>query len=188
MLKDVASRDAVIDGDADTLRDLLHQQPTLLDRKIARVDMFRHAANENHQAVTNVLAEYGAPWTIDAASALGRMEQVESLIAADPSILKSAEPLVAAARNDHVNVMALLLDRGAKIDQPLESGWTALYEAVRSTSVNAVEVLLSRGANTHAKEEWENTPLMMNLPRTSERKKIRDLFVAHGATPEDKST
>ena len=174
--------DAIIDGDADTLRDLLHQEPTLLNRKVAQVDLFGYAAKVGHQAVVDVLGEYGAPWTITAAAFLGRVEQVEAMIAAEPSLLKGAEPLIAAARTDQVPVIELLLDRGANINAQVPvRGWTALHEAVDQKSMNALEVLLSRGASVNLKDRWGQTPLKTNWPLTLEREKIRDLLIAHGA-------
>ena len=175
--------DAAIDGDADTVRQLLQEEPALLDRKIAQVDLLRHAAYNGQQAVADVLVEGGAPWTVVAAAALGRVEQVEALLADDPLLLQSPEPLFAAAIGDQAAVIEFLLDRGANIDrQDPGNEWTALHEAVGRQSMNAVEILVARGAKVNLKEQYGRTPLKLIGQLTADGKKIRDLLLAHGET------
>ena len=181
--------DAVIDGDAAILRKLLQENSALTDRRIVQVDLFNYSAELGHQAITDVLVEHGIPWTVVAAIALGRVEQVENLIAADPSLLKKAEPLQTAARANQVAVIELLLDLGANIDRLPENGSTALHHAVRCKAINAVEALLSRGAKVHLKDGFGKPPLWNNWPPNSlESHKVRDLLVAHGANPGDQRT
>ncbi|NKB72115.1 MAG: hypothetical protein GKR89_33980 [Candidatus Latescibacteria bacterium] len=173
---------AVIDGDADALRPLLAAEPALAQRPLAWGPLFSVAAREGRREVADVLAEYGAPWTIDTAAALGRIDQIEALLDADPLLIHEAEPLYAAARADQVAAVELLLDRGADIDRRVGRGaYTALHIAVERKAVNAIEVLLARGANVHIKTRWKNTPLARNNPPTIDREPIRDLLLAYGA-------
>jgi len=56
--------------------------------------------------------------------------------------------LMEAAREGHISVVELLLDRGAKVDAKLEdSGETALTLAAAGGFRNIVELLIARGAN-----------------------------------------
>lgn len=179
---------AVIDGDADTVRQLLQEEPALMDQELTQVDLLRQVAYNGQYAVADALVEGGAPWTVVAAAALGRVEQVEVLLAADPVLLQSAEPLIAAAANDQVAVLELLLDRGANVDAQRPDGWTALHEAVGRQSVNAVEMLVARRAKVNLKAQYGYTPLKMSGWfradgwTRAEAEKIRDLLLAHGAT------
>ena len=187
--------DAIIDGDADTVRNLLERTPALLDRNIARGDLLDHAARYGHQDVVDVMAEYGAPITIQAATALGRVDTVASLLDEDPSLLNGLYPdrphidntlLMLAAQYDRVPVIELLLDRGAKVDvREPRDGWTALLTAVKFKSVNALKKLLERGANPNLKDQEGVTALKRNGPFSTHRQQIYDILVAHGADPAD---
>ena len=175
--------DAALDGDADPLRQVLERDPALGQRPIVP-RLFDLAAGLGHQAVADVLVAQGTPWSVTAAVALGRLEVLEAMRAADPSFLQTAGPLNAAARVDRVDSMEWLLDHGAIIDRQAENGWTPLHQAVGSRSMQALDCLLSRGANVHIQDERRNTPLGSIWPDGRQQRQIRELLVAHGANPE----
>ncbi|NKB67485.1 MAG: hypothetical protein GKR89_10520 [Candidatus Latescibacteria bacterium] len=193
--------DAVIDGRAATVRGCLVRDRTLLERRVARDNLFHWAACQGHRAVVDALVEYGAPATVHAASALGRVRQVEELLAADPARLEAVSeswpllgrtPLMVAAGQDRVEVLDLLLDRGASIDRRSPGGShrpdggglnTALHYAVKAMAMQAIERLLERGADAHVQNWWGGTPLRANYPFNRQRLKIRDLLVSFGADP-----
>jgi len=56
-------------------------------------------------------------------------------------------PLVAAAGENCVDVVTLLLDRGASINATDHDGWTALIKATEIGSVDLVALLVKRGAD-----------------------------------------
>lgn len=60
-------------------------------------------------------------------------------------------PLAEAARQGHVEMTTLLLESGAKKDQPNDLGWTALHEAAYQNRRACVEVLLVYGADANVK-------------------------------------
>ena len=63
---------------------------------------------------------------------------------------------------DHPKVVALLLARGAQIDQVDQegpSGFTALYIAVLRGYIACVRLLLQAGADPHHESEGGPTPL-----------------------------
>jgi ankyrin repeat protein len=74
-----------------------------------------------------------------------------------------------AAREGHTDVVSLLLDRGASIDQVVPGDENALIQASGAGHLNVVKLLVSRGADVNARtlvertngdSEWR-TPLSM---------------------------
>ena len=191
--------DAVIDGATEQARDALKEDPSLLNRMMAWVDLFHLAAGHGHQDLADVLVEYGTPWTIHAAAALGRLEVVDQLLNEDASRLEALyprqppfahlTPLMVATAGDHVAVVKYLLDRGADIDRQTPrtaqlgmTGMTALHVGVEAKAINALEVLLDRGADIDISNDSGRTPFMRVYDLDSP---MRDLFRAYGVSPED---
>ena len=83
--------------------------------------------------------------------------------------------MIAAIKGDLTSVK-LLLDRGARINQP---GWTALHYAASGPESSTVEWLLDRGAEVDALSPNGSTPLMMAAQYGSEASV--DLLLARGA-------
>ena len=57
-------------------------------------------------------------------------------------------PLHRAAAAGHVDMVTLLLDRGAKTDVADVHGWRPIHKAAQLNHVEVVNLLLARGANT----------------------------------------
>ena len=74
--------------------------------------------------------------------ALSLIEQGANVHATDDD----ETPLLMAARNGHLGVMRVLLDKGANINVQSARGETALMRAASSSDVEMVKLLLSRGA------------------------------------------
>ena len=197
--------DAVIEGRTSDLRAVHAEAPELFERGLVRDELFHWAASRGHGHVVDLLVELGAPMTISVAAALGRVELVDSMLKAEPSLVEGHlppeeidwnkhlpwhqhSPLVVAAMNNRPEVATLLLDRGAEIDRQV--GWyqtTALHHAVNSESTATVRLLLDRGADVTIRSRNHHLPtaLVKNWPATVSRRQIRDLLVAHGARPEE---
>ena len=197
--------DAIIDGDAAALRRTQARTPELVDRELVRGELLHFAALEDFGEVVDILVESGAPMTIDAATALGRIDVVASMLDEDPSLLEGGRapkivdatkflkrgdepPLMTAAQKNRWEVAEMLLDRGAAINRQV--GWyavTALHQAVDSQSVETIRLLLSRGADVTLRTRFHHlpTPLQGNWPPTVSRDEIRRLLIAHGAKPEE---
>ena len=195
--------DAVIEGRTGDLRAVQAEAPELFERELVRDELLHWAASRGHGHVVDLLVELGAPMTISVAAALGRVELVDSILTADPSLVEGRltpeeidwnkhlpwhqhSPLIVAAMNDRAEVAALLLDQGAGIDRQV--GWyqtTALHHAVSSESTETVRLLLERGADVTIRSRNHHLPtaLVKNWPPTVSRREIRDLLVAHGARP-----
>ena len=163
---------------------------------------------EDFGEVVDVLVESGAPMTLHAATALGRVKTVESMLDEDSSLLKGGgppkivdatkvlmrgdePPLMVAAQKNRWEVAEMLLDRGADIDRQV--GWyalTALHQAVSRQSVETIRLLLARGADVTLRTRSHHlpTPLQGNGPPTVSRDVIRKLLIAHGAKAEEQPT
>jgi len=66
-----------------------------------------------------------------------------------------------AANNERIEVMELLLDRGADLDAKYNSGYTVLMKAAFNGSAEVLEFLLKRGADPNLRNEFGRTPLML---------------------------
>ena len=85
-------------------------------------------------------------------------------------------PLMMAALKGDMAAAQLLLDRGAKVNQP---GWSALHYAATGPEPKLVQLLIDRGADLNATSPNETTPLMMAAQYGSENSV--DLLLARGA-------
>jgi uncharacterized protein len=65
-----------------------------------------------------------------------------------------------AASCGHTNVIELLADAGANLDERNSYGWTALWYACAYGRLDAVGVLIRRGADPTIASRTGNTPLM----------------------------
>ena len=197
--------DAVIDGDLSRLDPVWSRAPGLFYRELVQHELLHYAASCGHDEIVIWLVAHGAPQTISAATALGWIDHVTIILDDNPHQLEGTlpfeetdkkkhlpwfehTPLTIAAMYDRVDIVALLLDRGAELDRPV--GWyenTALHHAVRRHSTETVRLLLERGADVTIRSRDHHLPtaLVMNNPPTVSRRPIRDLLIAHGANPKE---
>jgi ankyrin repeat protein len=88
-----------------------------------------------------------------------------------------------AAQGGHAGMIALLLDRGAKIDQPNLAGSTPLLQAVTANKRKAVQALLAGGASIDIVGANGVTPL--GAAAFNGNDDIVELLLQSGARPED---
>ena len=67
--------------------------------------------------------------------------------------------LMAAARNGHLDICRLLLDKGAKVEAKNSDGWTPLHYAARNDHIEIVRLLCDRGADVEACSNDGRRPL-----------------------------
>ncbi len=92
------------------------------------------------------------------ASAEGDKEQVVTLLdegldvnARSPFVRTT--PLILAAWNNHLDMVRLLLDRGADANAEDLTGWTALHAAAFAGNTEIMQLLLERGA-VRSESRW----------------------------------
>ena len=88
-------------------------------------------------------------------------------------------PLHLAAELADRDIVKLLLDKGAKVDEKDdESGFTPLHHAARLGNKNAAELLIARGADINAKDKQGHTPLYVAVNHDY---KVAELLMNKGA-------
>jgi|SRR5690242_5684815 len=127
------------------------------------------AAEQGHADVVKILLNFGAspsarlgnhPFAIQLAATGGHVNIVRLLIEAgeypDRCSARPAggsfSPLQAAALYDNVDLAALLLAKGARVNHRSASGDTPLELAVMKKSVQCLKVLLEAGAKVYGKD------------------------------------
>lgn len=96
-----------------------------------------------------------------------------------PTADESNPVLVIAASQGNVQVIKLLLDRGADVNASGEYGENSLFRAISTAPNETIRLLLDRGANPNALNVGNGTP----LERAAERGKVEtvQLLLAKGA-------
>lgn len=103
------------------------------------------------------LADRGAPLDLSGAAGTGRIDAVRKLLAENPPRQEIQRAFLYACGYGHDDVVALLLDRGADLADPLETGLTALHWAVVGGHVSTIELLLARGADVEVRNAYGGT-------------------------------
>ena len=110
---------------------------------------FRQALLEGHSP--NLRSDEGEP-VIVVAAALNRLYLMDVLfehggVNVDASIRKTRETaLMVASENGYLEVMELLIEKGADLDAEDRRGETPLIKAVRAGELSAVQLLIDEGA------------------------------------------
>lgn len=89
---------------------------------------------------------------------------VALILSTNPAALNITEdggrgPLHVAAAHCCTNVIALLLQKGAKLELKGDRGETPLHVAAQEGCVDAVTMLVNKGANINARDNEGHTPL-----------------------------
>ena len=114
-----------------------------------------HPSLRNASVMVGYLLAKGARYTLSVAAAVGDQERVEEL--KDPELARRldsarASPLSYAAREGHLHIVRLLLERGADPNLPEDAapGGRALFEACVGNHLEIARLLLGHGANPNA--------------------------------------
>jgi ankyrin repeat protein len=153
-------------------------------------------AIQKHEVLIGYLMARGAYYDISVAAKIGDYHRVRQLLDQDPSLVNklpdhvgyySGLPLRVAAGAGHIEVVKLLLERGAHVNEP-EPGIApfggALHAAIGSRRFEIVKLLLEKGADPNAAVESSGNCLFMakyvNAPQ-----EIIDLIVSYGGKLSD---
>jgi ankyrin repeat protein len=136
-------------------------------------------------AMARLLISRGATYDLPTAAALGDIDRVKAILDAEPTRIREARPnkrlaLSAAAEFGHVDIVKLLLDRGADPTWPdandSERG-AALHAAAKRGDRPMVELLLAHGADPNGFVDAAGNSVF--AARTPD---IRALMFKHGGT------
>jgi uncharacterized protein len=184
--------DAIKAGDVERVRELLRADPSLLAAKKNDVSLTRLALYVGQRAVAEEFVLQGAPFDVFDACALGDLTLTETLVTADPSLVKSFSPdghspLGLACFFGHTAVAMLLIERGADVNAASQNNMQVrpLHSAVARKSRSIVELLLARGADVNAKQQHGYTPL--HGAAAAGDHELAEILLQHGADKAAKS-
>jgi len=143
----------------------------------------------NRWIIVGDLLSRGAEYTLSVAAAVGDQEQVERLLDKDPSLATKLDssrihPISYAAREGHLHIVKLLLERGASPNGPedLAPDGLALYWTCCGNHYEIAELLLKHGANANAGvDSCECCLTICRRYNGSSAAKLQRLLRRHGA-------
>jgi len=143
-------------------------------------------SQRNDYAMARYLIARGASYSITIAAALGDLARVKELLDRNADLIREAQPcgkrpLSAAAERGYIEIVKLLLERGADPNLPegmTANKGTALYAACCQNNLELAEVLLAHGADPNSSVDSSGNCLFK--ASTAEMKR---LLYLHGAKP-----
>ncbi len=167
---------------------------TALDRAALAADP-RNQSAKLFPAIAKLLLERGAEMTIHAAVALADAPRIRELVRADDSVLRQIDKggglLSLAVKHGHLEIVRLLLDLGADVDErtmlseleePTLSWGTPLWYAALAGQRDITELLLDRGADPNANVYAAGWPLRNAWNHKDDS--VKRLLLARGAKPQ----
>lgn len=169
--------------------------PVLLAVNGATDYWYRATRGRSHPSLRNTfvlvgsLLAHGAKYNISVAAAAGDLERVEQLLKKDSGLARRLDstrisPLSYAAREGHLHIVQLLLERGADPNTPEDAAplGRALYEACCRNHLEAAELLLKHGANPNGEVDSCECCLTIGAIYHGDRAKpLQRLLRRHGA-------
>lgn len=148
---------------------------------------------KRHDVATGYLMARGAYCDISIAAKIGYYERVRDLLDEDPGLANRLPdydgsymglPLRCAAGAGHIEIVKLLLERGANPNEP-EPGiapyGASLHAAIGSRHYEIVKLLLAHGANANGQVESSGNCYWM-AKHTNAPQEICELIAAHGGS------
>ncbi|MHB0987445.1 MAG: ankyrin repeat domain-containing protein [Bellilinea sp.] len=124
------------------------------------------AAYYGQSAIARLLIKYGATLDLFEAAAVGELETVRRIVAAQPELVNAVapdgfQPLGLAAFFGHLDVAEFLIDAGAAVDSPSHNPLKVmpLHSAAAGNRVEIARLLIDRGAPVNARQAEDFTPL-----------------------------
>jgi ankyrin repeat protein len=158
----------IASGHLDKVREALSADPGLVNaRNESGISVVLFSLYNGRNEITRLLIDRGARLDLFEAAASGTQERVEQLLHKDPEAIHSYSPdgwtaLHLAVFFGRVNVVHLLLSKGADIDAPSKNDQlvTPLHSALANPHNSAVgQLLIGAGAKLNVTQSQGYTPL-----------------------------
>jgi uncharacterized protein len=158
---------AAKDGNDEEIRRLITEEPALLSARAASGETPLIAAlYRGHDGCVKSIVEAGATLDVFAAAALGRLDALDTALAASPPVVNSFAydgwtPLHLAAFFGHLDAAERLLAAGADLSAVSRNALrnTPLHAAIAGGRVDVSLRLIERGANLEASDAGGHRPL-----------------------------
>ncbi|GAB0092664.1 hypothetical protein DMENIID0001_076850 [Sergentomyia squamirostris] len=166
-------------GDMLTTASKIRDDPHCLDYH--HYAPIHYAAKHGHMICVKLLLDYKCP--VDAVTHAGKTalhiacefqhaSVVELLLRYNANLnqktFKSGDfPLLIAARNGNTEIISMLIDAGALVDECNLQDVTPLMEAIQMKNVSAARVLIERGANINLQDREGLSPLCLAVMNQS---------------------
>lgn len=178
---------AIKEGDVPRVRGLLGTEPTLAAaRDGAGVSLVLLALYHRRREVAEAILEAAPPLDVFDASALGRLDRLRELLAADPAAANAWAadgffPLGLACFFRQGEAVRLLIEAGADVHAAARNPMrvTGLHAAAAARSPEIARMLLERGAQANARQQAGYTALHAAAQHGDAA--LVDLLLAHGA-------
>jgi uncharacterized protein len=180
---------AVVSGDAETVRAMVHDDPSLASsRDASGLPVVLLALFNRQREAADALLEAEPELGILEAAAVGRADRVRELLDADEAALgertpEGFTPLGLAAFMGGPDVVRVLLERGADADDDADNqfGVRPVNAAAAAHDPETMRLLLEAGADPNARQQGGFVPLH-EAAHTDDVEMAR-LLLAHGADP-----
>lgn len=93
--------------------------------------------------------------------------------------------LINASFYNRVDIVKLLIKRGANVNAKDSTGNTPLHAAVQESNIEIIRILLENGADINSKNSFGNTPIWIVNPL--QPKEVLHTLLHYGADPEIKN-
>ena len=181
--------EAVTKGDRARVRELLAQDPSVVERKSGSgVSAVLMSVYYQKPEIAHDLVAAGARIEIFEAAALGDAKRARELLQQDPGLANAFavdgfQPLGLASFFRQPGLVSLLLDAGAEVNSASRNPQQVmpLHSSVASHSLDITRVLLEHGADVNAVQQDGYTPLL-EAAQAGELE-ILELLLQYGADP-----
>lgn len=181
--------DAIRRGDAARVKELLAQQPGLVNARSERGESaVLLAAYYRRQDVLAVLLASHPDLDIYEAAAAGALDSVKAQLTADPGLLHSYAPdgftpLGLAAFFGHQGIVDFLLAQGAEVNVASKNSFAVmpLHSAMASRHLGIAQALVNHRADLNARQQGGYVAL--HEAANTGNEEMTRLLVTHGANP-----